>query len=65
MTEANFVVSVDTIPWGLLKEIINELFIDEIKFQWILFLGAYLKTIFDDLSTSPLRFSGYYSLGLT
>ena len=55
----------DTIPWGLLKE--SELGGSEngLMFQWILFLGAYLKKAQASGSNALPRFSGYYSLGLT
>ena len=36
-------VSVDTIPWGLLKVKDFGGYLNDVKFQWILFLGAYLK----------------------
>ena len=54
----------DTIPWGLLKD----QQIDGWKyrmFQWILFLGAYLKSVIKGNSGEVYGFSGYYSLGLT
>ena len=37
------IVSVDTIPWGLLKDLMDKVIYFDERFQWILFLGAYLK----------------------
>ena len=58
-------VSVDTIPWVLLKENKKEQKIQEKEFQWILFLGSYLKPWPIGNPAKFCSFSGYYSLGLT
>ena len=55
-------VSVDTIPWGLLKDVDDSGFVYAEKFQWILFLGAYLK-IFAVRKTKRNRFQWILFLG--
>ena len=58
------IVSVDTIPWVLLKVRTLRFLLRRHMFQWILFLGSYLKGEISPRASSPASFSGYYSLGL-
>ena len=63
--EQKLKVSVDTIPWVLLKGNGVKDNMEQAQFQWILFLGSYLKSNPGPEPGSDPGFSGYYSLGLT